>query len=352
MVVVSGGWRRWRWGRILLGGLVGALLVGAVTPLGWFVIRAGWEEARILWRREPIEALVAEPSVDAATRGKLRLVLEARAFAALRLGLPTDGAFTQYADIGRDTLVLVLSAAERDRLVPMTWWFPIVGTVPYKGFFRWDEATRTEAGLRAAGLDTYLRPAPAFSTLGWFEDPVLNTTLQGDSASIVETVIHELTHARYFPRDAVPFNESFANFVGARGAEQFFRARGDAVNADRVAARWADERRLAEFWRRLYGAIDSAFASEPGDARRDRRLALRDSLYGVARRELVDSVAPLFQAIDPRYAERVRLDNAALIARRIYLTDLEGFEGAYAQAGQDLERAMAAIIRRHAAGRR
>ena len=150
----------------------------------------------------------------------------------------------------------------------------------------------------------------------------------------------------------MPFNESFANFVGARGAEQFFRARGDAVNADRVAARWADERRLAEFWRRLYGAIDSAFASEPGEARRDRRLALRDSLYGVARRELVDSVAPLFQAIDPRYAERVRLDNAALIARRIYLTDLEGFEGAYAQAGQDLERAMAAIIRRHAAGRR
>ena len=351
MVVASGRWRRWRWGRILLGVLVGGLLVGAVPPLGWFVIRAGWEEARILWRREPIAVLVANPAVDATTRGKLQLVLEARAFAE-RLGLPTEGAFTQYADIGRDTLVLVLSAAERDRLVPMTWWFPIVGRVPYKGFFRWDEATRTEAGLRAAGLDTYLRPAPAFSTLGWFEDPVLNTTLQGDSASIVETVLHELTHARYFPKDAVPFNESFANFVGARGAEAFFRARGDATNAARVAARWADERRLAEFWRRLYGSIDSAFASLPGEAFRDRRLTLRDSLYGVARRVLVDSVAPRFRAIDPRYAERVRLDNAALIARRIYLSDLEGFEEAYAQAGQDLARAMAAIILRHAAGGR
>jgi predicted aminopeptidase len=296
--------------------------------------------------------LVADPTLDPVTRGKLELVLEVRAFAELRLGLPAKGAFTQYADIGRDTLVLVLSAAERDRLVPLTWWFPVVGRVPYKGFFRWGEAIRTESGLREAGLDTYLRPAPAFSTLGWFADPLLNTTLQGDSASIVATVIHELTHVRYFAKDAVPFNESFANFVGARGAEQFFRARGDVVNADRVAARWADERRLAAFWRRWYGTIDSTFASLPGAEWRERRLALRDSLYAAVRRELVDAVAPLFQAIDPRYAERVRLDNAALIARRIYLTDLETFEGAYAQAGGDLDRAMAAIIRRHLAGRR
>ncbi|MEY4609667.1 MAG: hypothetical protein RL625_1884 [Gemmatimonadota bacterium] len=352
MVVNPGRRRRWRWGRIVLGGVVAVGLVAAVTPLGWFVIRAGWEEARILWRREPIAGLVVDPTLDPVTRGKLQLVLEARAFAAVRLGLPADGAFEQYADIGRDTLVLVLSAAERDRLVPVTWWFPVVGRVPYKGFFRWDEATRTESGLRASGLDTYLRPAPAFSTLGWFEDPLLNTTLQGDSASIVETVIHELTHVRYFATDAVPFNESFANFVGARGAEQFFRARGDRVNADRVAARWADERRLAEFWRRLYGSVDSVLAANPGETQRERRLALRDSVYAVARRELVDSVAPLFQAIDLRYAERVRLDNAALIARRIYLTDLETFEGAYAQAGQDLDRAMTAIIRRHLAGRR
>ena len=103
MVVRAGGWRRWRWGRILVGGLVGALLVGAVTPLGWFVIRAGWEEARILWRREPIEALVGDPALDAARRGKLQLVLEARTFAAVRLGLPTDGAFSQYADLSTDT---------------------------------------------------------------------------------------------------------------------------------------------------------------------------------------------------------------------------------------------------------
>jgi predicted aminopeptidase len=338
--------------RVTLGLSVLAAGVLGLTPTGRYLARAGWEEGRILLSRRPIETLVADPGVPAPTRAKLRLVLEARAFAEDSLGLPAGGAFTTYTDLGRDTLVLVLSGAERDTLAPVTWWFPIVGRVPYKGFFDVADARAAADALADAGRDAYLRPSPAFSTLGWFDDPLLSTTLAADSVDLVNTVIHELTHNRYYAADGAVFNESFANFVGARGAERFFRSRGDTVRAARAAARWADERRLADFWRTLAGALDSAFAAHPGPSARAARLTARERVYATARRRLVDSIAPTFATIPPRYAQRVALDNAALLARRVYLHDLEGFEVAFEAAGRDLRVAITRLIEAHRRARR
>lgn len=338
----------WRWGLLGLVALVGFgsfLLV--VTPLGRYLLRAGYEEARILLARRPIAEIVADSSVDALTRGKLQLVLEARVFARDSLGLPPREAFTQFTQLRSDTLVLLLSGARPDWLEPVLWRFPLVGRLPYKGFFRLSDALAAERALRAEGYDSYLRPASAFSTLGWFNDPLLSTTLAQDSVSLVNTVIHELTHNRYFAPGEATFNESFANFVGARGAEAFFLARGDSARARFAAASWADERDLASFWGALYRALDSTFTAHPGDSLRARRIALRDSLYREARRYLVDSLAPTWRTIAPRYAERVRLDNAALLARRVYLSDLGVFEQAYEDSGRNLRRSIDSLIARH-----
>lgn len=342
-----------RWGGVLVVVLIvlagGAVFLGA-TPIGRYLARAGWEEARILRGRRPIAALVGDSTVPAGTRAKLRLVLEARAFANDSLALPARDAFTQFTQLRSDTLVLVLSGARRDRLEGKSWWFPIVGRVPYKGFFVRDDALAAERALAAEGYDTYLRPAAAFSTLGWFNDPLLSTTLAADSVDLVNTVIHELTHNRYYARDGAVFNESFANFVGARGAERFFLARGDSVSARRSVERWADDRLLAAYWARLYTSLDSAFRAHPGDTARATRLALRDSVYGAARRTLVDSIGPRLRTIPAAYAARVRLDNAALMARRIYLTDLEHFERVFAAEGRDLERTIERLVRDHERG--
>jgi predicted aminopeptidase len=336
-------------GLVLLA-IAGTLVVlTAATPIGRYLARAAWEEMKILRGRRPIAALVADSTVDAAVRAKLALVLEARRFAVDSLQLPADEAFTQYTQLDRDTLLLVLSGARRDALVAKTWWFPIVGRVPYKGFFGTDDAQQAERGLAAEGFDAYLRPASAFSTLGWFNDPLLSTTLAADSVDLVNTVIHELTHNRYYAKGDAVFNESFANFVGARGAERFFLARGDSVSARRSVDRWADDRLLAAYWAALYRGLDSVFVANAGDSLRARRLELRDSVYAAARRELVDSMAPRLRTIAPAYAERVRLDNAALLARRIYLTDLEEFERVYAANDSDLLRAIAVLIAEHPA---
>ena len=119
--------------------------------------------------------------------------------------------------------MLVLSAAYRDRLEAYRWWFPIVGRLPYKGFFKRDDALGRRDDFAARGFDTYLRPASAFSTLGWFNDPLLSTTVRADTALLVNTVIHELSHNTLFVAGNAEFSESFASFIGARGAEAFFR---------------------------------------------------------------------------------------------------------------------------------
>lgn len=343
-----GGWRVLRWGLRVLGALAAlAVLLLAVTPLGRYLVRAAWEEAKILAGRRPIAELAADSTVDAATRGKLALVLEARAFAEDSLGLPAKEAYTTFVQLGRDTLVLVLSGAAQDALTPVLWRFPLVGRLPYKGFFRSEDALQAERDLAARGFDTYLRPASAFSTLGWFNDPLLSTSIRADSVELVNTVIHELTHNRYFAPGDATFNESFANFVGARGAQRFFLSRGDTARALRAAARWTDDRGLAAFWGALYRTIDSTFTAHPGEDLREHRISLRDSLYLEARRVLVDSLAPRWLTIAPAYAERVRLDNAALLGRRIYLTDLEEFESVYASAGRDLRVAIDSLVARH-----
>jgi predicted aminopeptidase len=336
-------------GLILLGIAAGAALLVVATPLGRYLARAAWEESKILRARRPIAEMVNDPKVDSVTRAKLSLVLDARRYAEDSLGLPAKEAFTQFTQLDSDTLVLVLSGARRDALVSKTWWFPVVGRLPYKGYFDPKDAVRAERELAEDGYDTYLRPAPAFSTLGWFNDPLLSTTLRADSVDLVNTVIHELTHNRYFAKGEAVFNESFANFVGARGAERFFLARGDTASAVASVNRWADDRMLGAYWAALFRDLDSAFRAHPGDSLRAARIALRDSTYAAARRTLIDSVAPRLLTIPREYAERVRLDNAALMARRIYLTDLEAFERVYAEEGADLETSIRRIISEHRA---
>ncbi len=327
---------------------VGVLAVGVslLSPTVRYVARAAWEEVRILARRRPIADVIADPATSPHTRAQLELVEGARRFAADSIGLRVKRSFTMYSVLPHDTLVLVLSGAYRDRLRPLTWWFPIVGRVPYKGYFDFAAAVRTAAQMRAAGYDAFVRPSPAFSTLGWFNDPLVSTSLRTDSLDLANTVIHELTHNTYYAPGQASFNESFANFVGARGAAAFFRARADTAAVRTMDERWADEKTLGRFWTWVYVTLDSAFRARPGDdsASRAARLAARDSIFALARDSLRHSVPARVRTIPAAALARARLDNAALLARRVYLTGLDDFDAIYDASGHDLRRAVARII--------
>lgn len=317
-----------------------------LAPTGRYLLRAAWEEGKILARRRPIVELVEDPATAPALRAKLALVLAARRFARDSLALETGESFTSFSRLDRDTLVLVLSGAYRDKLRSRTWWFPVVGRVPYKGYFDFAAARAAERELSAQGFDSRLGAASAFSTLGWFNDPLLPTTLRADSLTVANTVIHELTHNTFYAPGGAVFNESFANFVGARGAERFFLARGQTAAARIVADRWEDEKVLGRFWASLYARVDSAFKALPGEepAQVAARIVARDTIYARARATLRDTVAPQLRTIRIGAVQRIRIDNAVLMARRVYLTDLDAFDAVLTRRDGDLRGTIRTII--------
>lgn len=319
-----------------------ALALGGCSPA--YVLRAGYEQAKILSRRQPIERLVADPATAPETRAKLQLVLEARAFAIDSLRLDVGRSYTTFAQLDSDTLVMVVSAARPDTFRAHTWWFPIVGSVPYKGFFRESQARAEERRLRARGLDTYVRPAGAFSTLGWFNDPLYSSLLRYDSLALANTVIHEVTHNTvYWPGQAA-FNESFANFVGARGAIAFFCERFGprSPQCARAEAAWRDELRYGEFLSGLVAELESLYAR--GDLTSEQKVALREPIFDAARARFRDELQPRLEVLSFAGFTRTPLNNATLIGRRLYYRRLDLFETWYQRYG-DLQTALHAVIR-------
>jgi len=312
--------------RLALGAAILVVLAMILFPDVRYVARGGWEEAKILLKRRSLASLVLDPKTPPALRERLELVLAARAYAADSLHLTAGDTYTTYANVGRDTLLLVLSASRKDKLREVTWNYPIVGTVPYKGFFNLDAARKAAAEQEAAGNDVYLRVSDAFSTLGYFSDPLLSTAVDRDTMELVATVIHELAHNTLYVPSNTPFDESFANFVGYRGAQAFFRSRGDTIDANRAGARWRDERTLDVFYAELARRLDSAYAAPlTGPALQQ----TRDALFGWARAQLTGAVGQGLETYDWRWFAKAPLNNAVVVAQRLYRMNLNLFDEFY-----------------------
>ncbi|HEX9108543.1 MAG TPA: aminopeptidase, partial [Longimicrobiales bacterium] len=320
---------------VLLALVLAADLAGC-SPV--YVLRAGLAEAKILSRRRLISDVIADPRTSAKTRHKLQLVLDVRTYAARVVGLRTGESYTTYSWVESDTLLLVLQAAPKLAFREYTWWFPIVGRVPYKGYFDFAKARADARDLEKQGYDTYVRPSSAFSTLGWFNDPLLNTIAHYDDVDLGNTVIHELTHNTLYVPSQISFNESLANFVGGHGAIDYFcTVEGDAApECDLARRRWQDDLVYGAFLTDLVNRLKAVYART--DLPQATRLAMRDSVFQDARARWTATIEPTL--VSDQYhgwGRRAKLNNAALIARRIYYDRLEVFEGAYARTGGNLK---------------
>jgi len=306
-----------------------------------YLTRAGAEEARILERARPLEAVIADPGTDPSTRGLLRLVTEVRGFAD-SIGFSAGETYTTYTDVGRDTLLLVVSASAKTCICPYTWKYPIVGRVPYKGFFD-PRMARAEADkLERRGFDTYLRPSGAYATLGWFNDPLLSTALTRDSMELAATVFHEMAHNTLYVKSATPFNESFAQYAGYHAAAKFFSSRGDSAAARRALDRWADEEVLAGYYQGLIARLEAFYATRPDSAALD---SGRVALGAWSRDTLTTFIAPALRTFQVGALAARPINNARLVGVLLYRTHLDWFEQWHQANGGDVREAVAALSR-------
>ncbi|HXG53206.1 MAG TPA: aminopeptidase [candidate division Zixibacteria bacterium] len=330
------------WGRALRPASAGALvaaMLASCSPL--YVMRAAYEEGKILWRREPIANLLKDPAMDGDRREKLALVLAVREYARDVLKLNVGGSYASYSYVDRADLSYVLTAAPKTELRPYTWWFLIVGRVPYKGFFSKEAAAAAAEELRAEGYDTHVRIAPAFSTLGWFDDPLLDHLLKYDKVALADVVFHELFHNTLYVKGAGAFNESVANFVGGRAAIDFFRARSGegSPEHERAMLRWAEELEFADFIEALATELTDLYARE---IPYEDKLRAREAVFDRARRDWQERTAAR-PGHRFRGFSRQELNNAVLINFMLYLKNLRLFESVYHALGQSLPAVIASV---------
>ncbi len=211
--------------------------------MSWYG-QAAHGQLDLLCRREPIVELIDDPSTDPELRRRLVTVLDIREFASQQLGLPDSRSYAHYADLERNAAVWNVIAAERFAMAPRSWCYPIVGCLAYRGYFNRERAQSHAGRLERQGYDVAVSPAVAYSTLGWFADPVLNTMLAWDDARLAGFIFHELTHEKLFVAGDTEFNEAYATVVEREGVRRWLRARHETQWLER----WEREQRLsAEF---------------------------------------------------------------------------------------------------------
>ncbi len=205
-------------GRVLL------LLCAALTG-GCYYAQAVRGQIEVLSKREPIDELLADESTSEALAERLRLVEDARRYSIEELFLPDNDSYTSYSDLDRSYVLWNVFAAPEFSIQPHRWCYPIVGCLAYRGYFKKERAEKVAADLAADGYDVFLGGVTAYSTLGRFDDPVLNTMLNWDDVRLVEVLFHELAHQVVYIRDDTAFNESFATAVAEAGIRRYLRDR-------------------------------------------------------------------------------------------------------------------------------
>jgi predicted aminopeptidase len=333
---------RFRYLRIFLSDFVLAplLMLGLFNAeLVVYGLRMGKGQLTIVWNARPFGEVYADPAVSDSVKAQLHLIDEIKQFAYDSIGLKYSDNYTTFFDQKGQRLMYVVTGAERFKLEAYTWNFPVVGEVPYKGFFEEKKAKEEYYRLRMLGLDANIGGAAGWSTLGWFRDPVLSSMLQYDEANLAELIIHELTHGTLFVKDSVDYNENLAQFVGVEGAKWFLRSKYGADSEELRAyltSMEEDERKTtfmleqAEFLGSVYSSFEAAMADQ------EKEMLKRKTFLLIWQR-----AHDLVLKSDPAFADRVldrmtRSGNTMFLQYTRYEGKRDDFSAEFSRSGNDL----------------
>jgi predicted aminopeptidase len=308
---------------------LGLALIG-IWLSGCYLGHVAAGQARLLWARQPISEVVRDPATPDNLRQQLERVLAVRDYAA-RLGLDVQDRYRHYAPWPGDQIVTTLVATRPGELAAAGFWFPIVGRVPYKGYFDAERAGREAERLRRRGLDVCTVPVRAYSTLGWFDDPVTGPMLRQSEGALVETLLHELVHATAFVPGDAQFNEGVASFVGEEASVRFFGEAWGEAAARRERDRVEQQRQVRSVLLELRQRIASLYAEHAAGQDRDRR---RARLEQQARARVAALAGDPEAAADP---QRLRLNDACLALTATYASDTACYARRLSASGGDLD---------------
>lgn len=316
----------------VLSAICGASLLTSCQTFRFYGQAVGGQ-VEILRKSRPSSQVIADPATPPVLRGQLESVDRIRRFASEHLSLPGDESYAKYADLGREHVVWVLYAAPEFSLKPKTWHYPLIGKMDYRGYFHEQDTAALAGELKADGYDVFIGEVDAYSTLGWFHDPVLNTFAHYPDIDLAETIFHELTHRKYFRRADTVFNESFANVVAEEGVQRWLKHEGRLADLRKYQGRLVRRREFYQEIDRSRLELEALYASHlPAPVMREKKRAILTRLR--------DQFRELRRRWGGRGLEgwlREDINNGHIVSLNLYADQMPPFQRLLAECGGDLD---------------
>lgn len=287
-----------------------------------------WQES------QPISSVLEDPGVAEQVKAKLELALEIRRFAVEELHLPDNKSYTKFVDLERPYMVWSVYAAPELSLEPLEWCFLIVGCVNYRGYFEKQSAQDFAKRVSEQGYDVYVGGVPAYSTLGWFDDPVPNTVLQYSAAEFAGLIFHELAHQVAFAKGDTIFNESFATTVERIGVERWLMASDDAPKIARYHLRKQRDEKVVELILDYRARMDQAYSANTSDMKKRRT---KQQLIADLKDAYAETTRQWQGYSGYKYWFEQPINNAKLVSIATYNDLIPAFEKLLEKHGGDLE---------------
>ena len=309
------------------------IVLTACTEIGYY-LQSAKGQIEIMASRDTVESLLNDDATPEKLRQQLLLAGEILDFARSDMLLNNDGSYEHYVDIERPHVVWNVVATPALSLSPETWCFPFAGCVPYRGYFEEENARRFAADLKAEGLDVFVYGVPAYSTLGWFDDPLLNTFIFEKDFLLASMILHELAHKKLYVKDHTDFNEAFAVVVARKGVERWLNAQASS-SLDDFRTFLGHQETYFDLLQNSRQKLSETYGSSLSDSEKLREKA---RIIGAFRQGFQEMVAGWGGTINGTWLENGEINNANFASAHTYRKLVPALEALWSQSGEEPQR--------------
>jgi len=301
-----------------------------------YLVKTSYNHLKILSKARSIDDVLEDKKVSKDTKEKLRLTKEAKKFAKEKMGLNISDSYSNYVQLNQPYVSYVLSVSPEYKLKHHTWSFPFVGDVPYKGYPTQKGAQKEAEKFPENKYDTYIRGVSAYSTLGWLEDPLLSSMIDGPSHRVVNIIIHEAVHATLYIKDHANFNERLATFIGNAGARHFYEEKEgqDSPTLKKIRQETYDDKLFSEFISEELDRLKKWYQKNEGKLTQEKKTSRLQKIQKNFKKNILAKMKT------QKYKSflKVNLNNAYLLSLKTYVYDLSDFQKLYEKFDRNLSR--------------